>query len=89
MRPVSGRTSSSERPSISRTTGQRGQGFAGFLESARGADEEGAEIRFSDDGMIEARVGTEANGQGNETVFSRLVAERFGAPDWGRQRYER
>ena len=30
--------------------------------------------------MIEVRVGTESNGQGHETVFSRLVAERFGAP---------
>jgi len=57
----------------------RGQGFACFLESARGAPEEGAEIRFSEDGMIEVRVGTESNGQGHETVFSRLVAERYGA----------
>ncbi|MEQ9124742.1 MAG: molybdopterin-dependent oxidoreductase, partial [Alphaproteobacteria bacterium] len=54
----------------------RGQGFACFLESARGAPEEGAELRFAADGMIEIRVGTESNGQGHETVFSRLVAER-------------
>lgn len=55
-----------------------GQGFAAFLESARGAPSEGAEIRFSADGMIEVRTGTESNGQGHETTFSRLVADRFG-----------
>lgn len=57
----------------------RGQGFACFLESARGAPSEGAEIRFADDGMIEVRTGTESNGQGHETTFTRLVADRFGA----------
>jgi len=69
------------RRDASRAAGRlRGQGFACFLESARGAPEEGAELRFAADGMIEIRVGTESNGQGHETVFSRLVAERLGAP---------
>lgn len=63
-----------------------GQGFAAFLESARGAPSEAAEIRFADDGMIEVRTGTESNGQGHETAFSRLVAERFGA-ELGHVRY--
>lgn len=68
------------RRSDSASRGQlRGLGFAAFLESARGAPSEGAEIRFSDDGMIEVRTGTESNGQGHETTFSRLVAERLGA----------
>ncbi len=58
----------------------RGQGMACFLESARGAASEGAEIRFADDGMIEVRTGTESNGQGHETTFSDLVAARLGAP---------
>ena len=56
----------------------RGQGFACFLESARGAPSEAAELRFSDDGMFEVRVGTESNGQGHETTFTRLAAERLG-----------
>lgn len=58
----------------------RGLGYGGFLESARGAPSEGAEIRFTEDGMIEVRPGTESNGQGHETTFTRLVAERFGRP---------
>ncbi|MCB1740505.1 MAG: xanthine dehydrogenase family protein molybdopterin-binding subunit [Gammaproteobacteria bacterium] len=55
-----------------------GQGFGCFLESARGAPSEGAEIRFAGDGMLELRVGTESNGQGHETTFTQLVSERFG-----------
>ncbi|MFZ8897500.1 MAG: xanthine dehydrogenase family protein molybdopterin-binding subunit [Alphaproteobacteria bacterium] len=56
----------------------RGQGFACFLESARGAPSEAAALSFSDDGMIEIRVGTESNGQGHETTFKRLTADRLG-----------
>lgn len=63
-----------------------GQGFGCFLESARGAPAEGAEIRFSEDGMVEVRPGTESNGQGHETAFSRLVAERLGC-DMAHVRY--
>lgn len=58
----------------------RGLGFAGFLESARGAPSEGADLRFTDDGMIEVRPGTESNGQGHETTFTQLVADRLGRP---------
>jgi carbon-monoxide dehydrogenase large subunit len=58
----------------------RGLGFASFLESARGAPSEGADVRFTEDGMIEVRPGTESNGQGHETTFTALVAERFGRP---------
>ena len=58
----------------------RGLGFASFLESARGAPSEGADLRFTEDGMIEVRPGTESNGQGHETTFTQLVADRLGRP---------
>lgn len=67
------------RRAASETNGRlRGLGFAAFFESARGAPTEGAEIRFSEDGMVEVRTGTESNGQGHETTFSRLVADQLG-----------
>ncbi len=42
-------------------------GCACFLETARGAPNEGAEIRFHPDGTIALLVGTQSNGQGHET----------------------
>ncbi|MEK9754303.1 MAG: xanthine dehydrogenase family protein molybdopterin-binding subunit, partial [Rhodospirillaceae bacterium] len=42
----------------------RGLGFACFLETSRGATEEGAEVRFAADGKVEIAVGTESQGQG-------------------------
>ncbi len=58
----------------------RGLGFGCFLETSRGAPQEGAEIRFAGDGKIELALGTESNGQGHETTFTRLAVERLGLP---------
>ncbi|MDF1791246.1 MAG: xanthine dehydrogenase family protein molybdopterin-binding subunit [Thalassobaculaceae bacterium] len=58
----------------------RGLGVACFLESSRGAPQEEVEIRFTIDGIVELATGTESNGQGHETVFTRLAAERLGLP---------
>ncbi len=58
----------------------RGMGLACFLETSRGAPGEGAEIRFAADGAIELRVGTESNGQGHETTYPRIAADRLGLP---------
>lgn len=58
----------------------RGAGLSCFLETARGATSEGAEIRFLVDGSVEARVGTESNGQGHETAFTQLVSHRLNLP---------
>ncbi len=58
----------------------RGFGVACFLESSRGPDREGAEVRVCADGVIEIRMGTDSTGQGHETVFSTLAARRFGVP---------
>ncbi len=58
----------------------RGMGVAGFLETARGAPDEGAEIRFRADGRIELLLGTESNGQGHETTFPQIASAKLGLP---------
>ena len=51
----------------------RGIGVGCFLETSRGAPNEGAEVRFDSDG-------TESNGQGHETAFAQIAADRLGVP---------
>ena len=58
----------------------RGMGIACFLETARGAPSEGAEIKFRQDGSVELLLGTESNGQGHETTFPQIAAEALGLP---------
>ena len=68
-----------KRRETSRTKGSlRGIGFGCFLETSRGFPVEGAEIRFSESGRIELRVGTESNGQGHETTYIDLVSKSLG-----------
>ena len=58
----------------------RGIGIACFLETSRGAPNEGAEVRFESDGTVMVAVGTESNGQGHETAFAQIAADRLGVP---------
>lgn len=58
----------------------RGLGVACFMETARGQPNEAAEIRFERDGRIALLVGTQSNGQGHETSYPQLAAQRFGLP---------
>ncbi len=58
----------------------RGIGVTCFLETARGAPNEGAEIRFEDDGRVSLLLGTQSNGQGHETSFPQIAADRLGLP---------
>ena len=56
-----------------------GRGIAYYVEIAGGgATEEFADIRVAADGLVEAAVGTQSNGQGHETVYAQLLAERLG-----------
>jgi carbon-monoxide dehydrogenase large subunit len=57
-----------------------GLGIACFLETSRGAPNEGAEVRFETDGGVTVAVGTESNGQGHETAFAQIAADRLGVP---------
>jgi carbon-monoxide dehydrogenase large subunit len=58
----------------------RGIGVTCFLETARGAPDEGAEIRFQADGQVALLLGSQSNGQGHETVFPQLAATLLGLP---------
>ena len=58
----------------------RGLGIACFLETARGAPGEWAAVRFTDDGSVDLAVGTQSNGQGHETSFAQVAADRLGLP---------
>jgi aerobic carbon-monoxide dehydrogenase large subunit len=58
----------------------RGLGIGCFLETARGAANEGAEIRFESDGRVALILGTQSNGQGHETSFPQIAASLLGLP---------
>jgi carbon-monoxide dehydrogenase large subunit len=58
----------------------RGLGIACFLETARGTPNEGAEIRFEQDGAVSLLVGTQSNGQGHETSYPQIAADLLGLP---------
>ena len=58
----------------------RGIGLTCFLETARGAPGEGAELRFEPNGRVSLRLGTQSNGQGHETTFPQIAADRLGLP---------
>jgi carbon-monoxide dehydrogenase large subunit len=55
-----------------------GRGVACFLETARGAPGEWANARLDPDGTATIVVGTHSNGQGHETSFPQVAADRLG-----------
>ncbi|HYI83246.1 MAG TPA: xanthine dehydrogenase family protein molybdopterin-binding subunit, partial [Acetobacteraceae bacterium] len=56
----------------------RGLGLACFLETARGSPGEWAAVRFADNGAVDLAIGTQSNGQGHETSFAQVAADRLG-----------
>ena len=50
------------------------------MKSILGSQDETTTIAFADDGMVELHVGTQSNGQGHETAFAQILAERSGVP---------
>jgi len=58
----------------------RGLGIACFLETARGTPNEGAEIRFENDGRVSLLLGTQSNGQGHETSYPQIASDLLGLP---------
>src|SRR3981081_2097858 len=56
----------------------RGLGLAYYLEATGGDPTERAEIRFADDGFVDVYVGTQSTGQGDETAYVQLTANRLG-----------
>jgi carbon-monoxide dehydrogenase large subunit len=59
---------------------RRGLGVGCFLEIAGGQPGEGARLGFPGASRLLLAVGIGASGQGHETVYRRLVAERLGIP---------
>jgi carbon-monoxide dehydrogenase large subunit len=58
----------------------RGFGFGYYVEITGAAGQEPAAIKFTDNGGVELYCGTQSNGQGHETAFAQLVAEKLGVP---------
>ena len=56
---------------------RRGIGLACYLATTGGPPVEAANIRFVDGGVV-LKVGTQSSGQGHETAFAHLLAERLG-----------
>ncbi len=56
----------------------RGMGLATYIESILGSKEETGHVVYGPDGLVTLFVGTQSNGQGHETVFTRMLAEQTG-----------
>jgi carbon-monoxide dehydrogenase large subunit len=60
---------------------RRGRGVSYYFEASGGPPgSEPARIRFTDNGAVEVHLATQSNGQGHETTFAQLVADRLGVP---------
>ncbi|HEY1631191.1 MAG TPA: xanthine dehydrogenase family protein molybdopterin-binding subunit [Rhizomicrobium sp.] len=59
---------------------KRGFGVAYYVEITAAAGSEPARVQFTGNGGVELLVGTQSNGQGHETAFAQVVAERLGVP---------
>jgi carbon-monoxide dehydrogenase large subunit len=59
---------------------KRGFGIAYYVEITAAAGTEPARVQFTDNGGVELLVGTQSNGQGHETAFAQVVAEKLGVP---------
>jgi aerobic carbon-monoxide dehydrogenase large subunit len=58
----------------------RGLGFANHIKATGGAPEEKVEIRFGADDFVTLTTGTQSIGQGHETTFAQIIADRLGVP---------
>ena len=58
-----------------------GRGLANYVESSIGAPKEQAQIKVRPDGIVDAVIGTQSNGQGHETSFAQVVADLLHVPD--------
>jgi carbon-monoxide dehydrogenase large subunit len=58
----------------------RGRGLSCFVECVGAYPFEGADIRFEADGSVTVVTATQSSGQGHETSFAQLAAERLGVP---------
>ena len=59
----------------------RGLGFAYHIKGTAGSPQENVDIRFEPDGSISLITGTQTIGQGHETTFPQILADRLGLSD--------
>jgi aerobic carbon-monoxide dehydrogenase large subunit len=59
----------------------RGLGFAYHIKATGGSPSENVDIRFAADGTVSLITGTQTIGQGHETTFPQILAERLGVPN--------
>jgi carbon-monoxide dehydrogenase large subunit len=59
----------------------RGLGFACHIKGTGGSPQENVDIRFDPDGRVSLITGTQTIGQGHETTFPQILAERLGVPN--------
>ena len=59
----------------------RGLGFAYHIKGTGGPPFENVDIRFRDDGTVDLVTGTQTIGQGHETTFPQILAQRLGLPN--------
>ncbi len=59
----------------------RGFGFAYHIKGTGGAPSENVDVRFLDDGTVALITGTQTIGQGHETTFPQILADRLGLPN--------
>jgi aerobic carbon-monoxide dehydrogenase large subunit len=55
-----------------------GRGLANYVESSVGAPREQARMTTRPEGIVEVVIGTQSAGQGHETSFAQVAAERLG-----------
>ncbi len=58
----------------------RGLGLGHYVESSIGSPKERADISVHGEGTVTVVIGTQPSGQGHETSFSQVVADRLGVP---------
>ena len=59
----------------------RGLGFAYHIKGTGGNPSENVDIRFEADGSVSLITGTQHIGQGHETTFPQILADRLGLPN--------
>ncbi len=59
----------------------RGLGFAYHIKATGASPDENVDIRFETDGTVSLITGTQHIGQGHETTFPQILAQRLGVPN--------
>src|SRR5216683_1251034 len=69
------------RRAVARARGRyRGLGHAVYIEQSGFPPDEFAQLRFDPSGTLTILMGTQSSGQGHQTAYTQLAAEKFGLP---------